>query len=99
MLGDIDLESSSSHDVTNRQESTTNVMFRHLATDTGVIFREVLRLYGATIGWKLGSRLIDTLLSDFCERSFEHLKSAKNFQSEFLHQNVGALVVCEEVSL
>lgn len=100
-LGDVDLESCSPESlekVVNGQQSITRLRLCHMNKDTSAIFRNMLRHLGAIIGWKHGSRLVDTLLSDFYERSFEHVSCSENFEADFLHKNLGALVVCEEVS-
>jgi len=100
-LGDVDLEScipGSVENVANGRESITHLRLRHMGKDTGVLFRSMLRHLGATIGWKHGSRLVDALLSDFCESSFKHLARSEYFEENFIHENVGALVVCNEVS-
>ncbi|CAJ1935051.1 unnamed protein product [Cylindrotheca closterium] len=101
-LGDVDLASSGStqsvEKVAKGRESITKVPLHHLNKDSALLFRNMLRHLGATIGWKHGSRLIDTLLSEFCESSFQHLACSEYFEDEFFHENVGTLVVCEEVS-
>lgn len=100
-LGDINIDSCTSRGIINADvdRPTTNILsLQGMDKDGGLLFRRMLRNFGAVIGWKHGSMLVDALLSDFYEKSLEHLGSLDHFQEDFFHQNIGGVVVSIEVS-
>ena len=78
--------------------STSNVRLRRLDPELTSLAREMIRTLGGSLGAKHGAILIDGIISDFFEASF-NMPSRPDAYVEWLHEWLGSLVVARELIL
>lgn len=98
-IGDVNLESVASTKLASPIDDAMEgsaIEFRHLNLESTALFREILHVFGNSLGARYAAIFVDSVLADLIEAS-QKMPSGVDSLIEWLHEWIGSLVVVREV--